>query len=90
MEFEKWRAICASVGDVDGVGGVGVKGSIFVWMACERGWYSWRANVSGMLLLLILLLSKYYPEEKNVECLLLKQKSKTVPNRSGQLFERRT
>ena len=34
MEFEKWRVICASVGDVDGVGGVGVKGSIFVWMAC--------------------------------------------------------
>ena len=33
MEFEKWHAICASVGDVDGVDGVGVKGSIFVWMA---------------------------------------------------------
>ena len=60
------------------------------WVACSRGWYNWRANVSGMLLLLILLLSKYYPEEKNVECLLLKQKSKNVPNRSGQLFERRT
>ena len=34
MEFEKWRAICASVGDVDGVGGEAAKGSIFVWMTC--------------------------------------------------------
>ena len=34
MEFEKWRAIFASVGDVDGVDGVGAKGSIFVWMPC--------------------------------------------------------
>ena len=34
MEFEKWRAIYARVGDVDGVGGVAAKGSIFVWMTC--------------------------------------------------------
>ena len=34
MEFEKWRAIFASVGDVDEVGGVGAKSSIFVWIAC--------------------------------------------------------
>ena len=30
--------------------------------------------MSDELLLLSLLLLKYYPEEKNVECLLLKQK----------------
>ena len=63
---------------------------MLAWVACLRGWYNWRANVSGMLLLLILLLLKYYPEEKNVECLLLKQKLKNVPNRSEQVFERRT
>ena len=40
-EFEKWRAIPASVG--------------------------------SMLLLLLFLLLKYYPDEKNFECLLLKQ-----------------
>ena len=34
MEFEKWRAICASAGDAGGKGSVGAKGSIFVWMAC--------------------------------------------------------
>ena len=34
MEFEKWRVIWATVGDVDGVGGAGAKSSIFVWMAC--------------------------------------------------------
>ena len=39
-----------------------------------------------MLLLLLLLLLKYYPEEKNVECLLLKQKWKNVPNRFWQRF----
>ena len=58
MEFEKWRAICASVGDVDGVGGVGdvdgvggvgVKGSIFVWMACERGWRARVGGIAGVL-----------------------------------------
>ena len=49
MEFEKWRAICASVGDVDGVGGVGAKGSIFVWMACERGWRARVGGIAGVL-----------------------------------------
>ena len=49
MEFEKGRAICASVGDVDGVGGVGVKGSIFVWMACERGWRARVGGIAGVL-----------------------------------------
>ena len=34
----------------------------------------WRSNMDGMFLLLLLLLWKYYPEEKNAECLLLKQK----------------
>ena len=39
--------------------------------------------MGGMLQLLLLLL-KCYPEEKNVERLLLKQKSKNLPNRSEQ------
>ena len=43
--------------------------------------------MGGMLLLLLLLLLKYYPEEKNLECLLLKQKFKNVPNRSEELFK---
>ena len=36
MEFEKWRAICASVCDVWGGwrASVGGKGITFVWMAC--------------------------------------------------------
>ena len=40
------------------------------------GWHGWRASVGsvGEMLLLLLLLLKYCPEEKNVECLLLKQK----------------
>ena len=42
------------------------------WVACLR-W--WRASVGGALLSLLLLL-KYYPEDKNVEYLLLKQKWK--------------
>ena len=32
----------------------------------------WRSNMDGMFLLLLLL--KYYPEEQNAECILLKQK----------------
>ena len=42
----------------------------------------WRARVDCMLLLLLLFLLNYYPEEKSFECLLLKQKSKNVPNKS--------
>ena len=38
----------------------------------------WRANVGDMLLLLSSLLLKYYAEEKDVECLLLKQNEKNV------------
>ena len=53
---------------------VGREGGVFMLMVCWRGWREWRANVGGMLLLLLLLLLKCYPEEQNVECLLLKQK----------------
>ena len=79
MEFEKRRAIFASVGDV------------LPWAARVARLCGWYACVGGMLLLLLsLLLFKYYLKDKNVECLLLKQKRKNVPNRSEQLFERRT
>ena len=48
------------------------------WLVCLHGWHEWRANVGGILLLFLLLLLlsllKYYPEEQNVEFLLLKQK----------------
>ena len=60
-------------------------GDVVVLMACWRRCPEWRANVGGvLLLLLLLLLLKCYPEEQNDECLLLKQKRKNVPNRSGQ------
>ena len=48
-------------------------GGVLAWMAwvvCLRGWCGWSANLVFMLLLLLLLSLKYYPEEKNVECLL--------------------
>ena len=46
-----------------------------VWLvACQSGWYEWRANVGGMLILLLLLLLKYFPEKNKFEGLLLKQK----------------
>ena len=44
-------------------------------MACYHRRHEWRAYMDGMLLSLLLLL-KYYPEEQNVECLLLKKKRK--------------
>ena len=56
------------------------------WVACLHGWRGWRANVGSMLLLLLSLLLKYHPEEKNVECLLLKQ-WENVPNRSKKWFK---
>ena len=56
------------------------------WVVCLREWCT---NVVGVLLLL-LLVSKYYLEEQNVECLLLKQKWKNVQNRFEQWFKRRT
>ena len=65
-EFEKWRAIRASVGGVL---------ALVPWMACLgvwRGFKGWRTGVDGMLLLFLFLLLKYYPEEKNSECLLLR------------------
>ena len=45
------------------------------WEVCLHEWHSWRAIMSGMLLLLLLLFLKQYPEAKNVEYLLLKQES---------------
>ena len=48
-------------------------GSEFAWMACQCEWHEWPANVSFIILLLLLLLLRQYPEEKFVECLLLKQ-----------------
>ena len=70
MEFEKWYVIRASVGDAgDVLAFVAEMG----WVACFRGW---RTSVGDMLLLLLLLLLKCYPEEKTVECLLLKQNEK--------------
>ena len=39
---------------------------------------------------MLLLLLKYYPEEKNVECLLKKKMKKNIPNRFEQGFKRRT
>ena len=55
--------------------------------SCQCGWLGWRACMDDMLLLLLLLLLKYYLEENNFECLLLKEKSKIVPNRSEKLFK---
>ena len=46
----------------------------------------WHAIVIAIVLLSL----RYYPEEKNVECLLLKWKWKYVPNRSEHWFKRRT
>ena len=51
---------------------------------CKRGWGGWRANVGGMLLLLLLFLLKYYPKENIFESLLLKQKRKNVLNKFEQ------
>ena len=39
-EFEKWRAIRASVGDML---------AWLAWVACLRGWCGWRAYVGGVL-----------------------------------------
>ena len=63
VEFEKWRAICASVGGVGGVlawvvqmtclrgwrASVGDVGGVLAWMACQRGWRGQRACVGGVL-----------------------------------------
>ena len=50
------RGWLASVGGVSGV---------FACVACLREWRGWRANLGCILLLLLLPLSlKYYPEEK--------------------------
>ena len=54
----------------------GRMGGVFVLTACQCGWREWRANVGSMLLLLLLLLSKCYPEEQNLKCLFLTQKEK--------------
>ena len=66
---------------------VGRAGGVFAWMACWCGWRQWPANVGDILLLLFLLLLKYYPEGQNVECLLLQKKWKNVPNRFEQWFK---
>ena len=59
-------------------------GGVLAWVAWVA-WLRWRrASVGGILLSLLLLLLKYYPEDKIFECLLLKQKRKSVPKR----FER--
>ena len=47
---------------------MGDTGDILVWVAYLRGSYGLQANLDCMLLLLLLLLSKYHPEEKNVNC----------------------
>ena len=39
---------------------------------------------------MLLLLLKYYPEEKNVKCLLLKQQWKNAPEKFEQGFKIRT
>ena len=72
----EWRGWRASMG---GVGNVLARAAWLEWLVCLHGWREWRANVGGILLLLFLLLLllsllKYYPEEQNVEFLLLKQK----------------
>ena len=51
------------------MGGVG---GVLAWVASLREWHAGVVGVGGMPLLLLLLLLRYYPEEKNVECLLLK------------------
>ena len=56
-------------------------GGVLPWVAWVARLRGWRASVGGILLLLLLLLLKYYPEDENVECLLLKQKRKSVPKR---------
>ena len=38
-EFEKWRAICATVGG---------EGEVLAWMVCQRGWRGWRAYIAGV------------------------------------------
>ena len=52
---------------------MGDVGGMLAWVTRKHGWHGWRANVGAMIFLLLLLLLKYYLEEKNVECLLLKQ-----------------
>ena len=69
LEFEKWRAIRASVGGVGGVlrGWRGCRSNLRSVLACVAWVGVLRANVSDMLLLLLLLILKYYPEKwKNV------------------------
>ena len=41
----------------------------------KRNWDGWRANMIGAGGMLLLLL-KHYPEERNVECLILKKNQK--------------
>ena len=51
---------------------MGGLGGVLTCVAWVGGVLTW----VGMLLFLLLVLLKYYPEEKNTECLLLKQKMK--------------
>ena len=56
------------------------------WVECWRvlrGWGGWRANVGCLLLLMLVLLLKYYPEEKDVKFYFYKNE-KNVPNKSEQ------
>ena len=46
------------------------------WVVCLHEWHSWRAIMSGMLLVLLLLFLKQYHEAKNVEYLLLNKNQK--------------
>ena len=62
---------------------------MFVLVVC---YCVWHPSIGDMLLLFLLqlLLLKYYPEGKDVECLQLKQKWKIFPNSFEQLLKKRT
>ena len=76
--LRRWRANVSGVGSVLAWGAnMVVVSGVLTWVACYSYCYCY-CIANGMLLLL-----KYYPEEKNVVCLLLKQKWNNVPNRSN-------
>ena len=52
-----------------------------VWVACLRGWCA---------IIVVIVVIEVLSWSENVECLLYKQKWKTVPDRSEQWFKRRT
>ena len=76
IKFEKWRTVRVSVVGVGGVDVLDVD-CVVTWMAYYYYYCYYRDTILKN-------------EEKNTDCLLLKQKWKNVPNRPEQWFKRRT